>query len=141
MDIGRMVLNRNPSNYFAEVEQAAFSPGNFVPGIASSPDKMLQGRPFAYYDAHRYRLGANYHLLPVNRPKGVETRNYQRDGYMRFDTNGDGSPNYYPNSLGGPEPDPKAAEPAFKTQGNATRQPYTYPNDDFLQPENSSEKS
>ena len=83
MKIGRMVLNRNPSNYFAEVEQAAFSPANFVPGIAASPDKMLQGRLFAYNDAHRYRLGANYHLLPVNAPKGVKADNYQRDGAMR----------------------------------------------------------
>jgi catalase len=92
--VGWMVLNRNPENYFAEVEQAAFSPGNFVPGIASSPDKMLQGRLFAYHDAHRYRLGSNYHLLPVNRPKAMTMENYQRDGYMRFDGNEGGKPNY-----------------------------------------------
>jgi catalase len=134
MDIGRMVLNRNPNNYFAEVEQAAFSPGNFVPGIAASPDKMLQGRLFAYYDAHRYRLGPNYHLLPVNRPKGVEMKNYQRDGYMRFDSNEGGSPNYYPNSFGGPEPDIQDAEPPTQTTGKVARQPYAYPNDDFVQP-------
>jgi catalase len=134
INIGRMVLNRNPDNYFAEVEQAAFSPGNFVPGIAASPDKMLQGRLFAYYDAHRYRLGPNYHLLPVNRPKAVEAANYQRDGYMRFDANGGKGPNYYPNSFAGPEPDIQAAEPQFKVEGNAARQPYTYPHDDFVQP-------
>ena len=134
MDIGRMVLNRNPENYFAEVEQAAFSPGNFVPGIAASPDKMLQGRLFAYYDAHRYRLGPNYHLLPVNRPKASEMKNYQRDGYMRFDSNEGGNPNYYPNSFSGPEPDSEAAEPTFKTGGNVARHPYSYPNDDFVQP-------
>ena len=134
MDVGRMVLNRNPENYFAEVEQAAFSPANFVPGIAASPDKMLQGRLFAYYDAHRYRLGPNYHLLPVNRPKGVEMKNYQRDGFMRFDSNGKGAANYYPNSFNGPEPDMQAAEPTFEVAGVAGRHRYTYPNDDFIQP-------
>jgi catalase len=133
IEVGRMVLNRNPENYFAEVEQAAFSPANFVPGVAASPDKMLQGRLFAYHDAHRYRLGPNYHLLPVNRPKGVPVENYQRDGYMRFDDNGGSGPNYYPNSFGGPEPDIKAAEPAFVVTGKAARQPYTHPNDDFVQ--------
>jgi catalase len=133
MEVGRMVLNRNPTNYFAEVEQAAFSPGNFVPGIAASLDKMLQGRLFAYHDAHRYRLGPNYHLLPVNRPKGVKMMNYQRDGYMRFEANGGSEPNYYPNSFGGPEPDIQAAEPPYEVSGKAARQPYTHPNDDFVQ--------
>ena len=133
IEVGRMVLNRNPENYFVEVEQAAFSPANFVPGIAASPDKMLQGRLFAYHDAHRYRLGPNYHLLPVNRPKGIKVENYQRDGFMRFDVNGGIAPNYYPNSFGGPEPDTQAAEPVFKVSGNAARQPYTHPNDDFVQ--------
>jgi catalase len=134
MEVGRMVLNRNPSNYFAEVEQAAFSPGSFVPGIAASPDKMLQGRLFAYQDAHRYRLGPNYLLLSVNRPKGVKVENYQRDGLMRFDENGGGTPNYYPNSFGGPEPDIQTAEPTYKVEGNSARQPYTHPNDNFTQP-------
>jgi catalase len=136
IDIGKMVLNRNPSNYFAEVEQAAFSPGNFVPGIGASPDRMLQGRLFAYHDAHRYRLGPNYLLLPVNQPKGVKVKNYQRDGYMRFDGNFSDEPNYYPNSFGGPEPNPEAAEPAFEISGQVARQPYTHPNDDFVQPGN-----
>ena len=134
IEVGKMVLNRNPANYFAEVEQAAFSPGNFVTGIGASPDKMLQGRLFAYHDAHRYRLGPNYLLLPVNQPKGVKVKNYQRDGYMRFDGNEGDAPNYYPNSFGGPEPDAKAAEPAFEVSGNVSRQPYTHPNDDFVQP-------
>lgn len=134
MEVGKMVLNQNPTNYFAEVEQAAFSPGNFVPGISTSLDKMLQGRLFAYPDAHRYRLGPNYFLLPVNRPKGVKTMNYQRDGYMRFDSNGDGAPNYYPNSFGGPEPSIKTAEPFYMISGKATRQEYIHPNDDFMQP-------
>jgi len=111
--VGRMVLNRNPVNYFTEVEQSAFSPGNFVPGIAASPDKMLQGRLFSYHDTHRHRLGPNYHLLPVNSAKAADVNNYQRDGSMRFDDNGKGSPNYYPNSFGGPGPEPAGAEPAF----------------------------
>ena len=136
MEVGKMVLNRNPSNYFAEVEQAAFSPGNFVPGITASLDKMLQGRLFAYQDAHRYRLGPNYHLLPVNRAKAVTTMNYQRDGNMRFDSNGGGTPNYYPNSFGGPEPDIQTAEPFYEVSGKVARQPYTHPNDDFVQPGN-----
>jgi catalase len=131
-----MVLNRNPANYFSEVEQAAFSPGNFVPGITTSPDKMLQGRLFAYHDAHRYRLGTNYLLLPVNRSKGVKIENHQRDGYMRLDENGGSSPNYYPNSFGGPEPDVQAAEPVFDASGKVSRQPYKHPNDDFMQPGN-----
>jgi len=134
MEVGKMVLNRNPDNYFAEVEQAAFSPGNFVPGIAASLDKMLQGRLFAYQDAHRYRLGPNYHLLPVNRPKAVKAMNYQRDGYMRFDSNGNGAPNYYPNSFGGPEPDIQTAEPIYQISGKVARQAYTHPNNDFVQP-------
>ena len=131
--VGRMVLDRNPENYFADVEQAAFSPGNLVPGIAPSPDKMLQGRLFSYHDTHRHRLGPNYHLLPVNSAKAASESNYQRDGFMRFDSNGGGSPNYYPNSFGGPAPEPEAAAPAFEVSGKAARQRYTHPNDDFVQ--------
>ncbi len=101
-EVGRMVLNRNPENYFTDVEQAAFNPANFVPGIGPSPDKMLQGRLFAYGDAHRYRLGINHTLLPVNRPHVTESNNYGRDGAMRFDGNGGQYKNYEPNSFGGP---------------------------------------
>ncbi len=133
IEVGRMVLNQNPENYFAEVEQAAFSPGNFVPGITASPDKMLQGRLFAYPDAHRYRIGPNYHLLPVNRPKAMTMNNFQRDGYMRFDGNEGDKPNYYPNSFNGPEPQIDASEPPFEVSGKAARQKYTHPNDDFVQ--------
>jgi catalase len=133
MPVGRMVLNRNPENYFAEVEQAAFSPGSLVPGIATSPDKMLQGRLYSYHDTHRHRLGPNYHLLSVNSPRAAPANNYQRDGFMRSDSNGGGGPNYYPNSFGGPAPDPTAAEPAFEVSGSAARQRYTHPNDDFVQ--------
>jgi catalase len=128
-----MVLNRNPENYFAEVEQAAFSPGNFVPGIAASLDKMLQARIHSYHDAHLYRLGPNYQLLPINAPKATVMNNYQRDGYMRFDDNGAGGPNYYPNSMGGPEPQYGVGEPPFEISGIAGRQEYTHPNDDFVQ--------
>ena len=131
--IGRLVLDRNPENYFADVEQAAFSPGNFVPGIGPSPDKMLQARLFSYPDTHRHRLGPNYHLLPVNAAKAAKVDSYQRDGAMRFDGNAGSGPNYWPNSFGGPAPDPSAAEPPQAVSGVAARQPYTYPNDDFVQ--------
>jgi catalase len=132
--IGKLVLNRNPLNYFAEVEQAAFCPGNLVPGIAASPDKMLQARLFSYHDTHIHRLGPNYHLIPVNRPKNAPENSYQRDGFMRVDENGGGGPNYWPNSFGGPEPDPTTGEPPFEVSHLAARHPYSHPNDDFEQP-------
>jgi catalase len=132
--IGKMVLNRNPVNYFAEVEQSAFCPGNLVPGIAASPDKMLQARLFSYHDTHLHRLGPNYHLIPVNAPKFAPENSYQRDGFMRVDPNGAGGPNYWPNSFGGPEPDPAAAEPPFEISGHGKRSPFSFPNDDFVQP-------
>ncbi|MBN1271321.1 MAG: catalase [Candidatus Aminicenantes bacterium] len=131
--VGKLVLNRNPVNYFAEVEQAAFCPGNLVPGIAASQDKMLQARLFSYHDTHIHRLGPNYHLLPVNAPKNAPETSYQRDGFMRTGNNGGGGPNYWPNSFGGPEPDPAASEPAFKVSEVAARTPYPHPNDDFQQ--------
>ncbi|AFV23433.1 catalase [Methanolobus psychrophilus R15] len=131
--IGKLVLNRNPDNYFAEVEQAAFSPANLVPGIGISPDKMLQARVFSYHDTHIHRLGPNYNLIPVNRSKNSPEASYQRDGFMRVDGNGGSGPNYWPNSFGGPAPDSKALEPAFKISGMAARTPYTHPNDDFVQ--------
>jgi catalase len=96
MEVGKLVLHRTPDNFFAEVEQAALDPANFVPGIGPSPDRMLQARLFAYGDAHRYRVGINNTQLPVNSPKGVKggARNYGRDGAMRFDGNGGRGPNY-----------------------------------------------
>lgn len=102
--VGRLVLDRNPDNYFAHVEQAAFDPAELVPGVGPSPDRMLQARLFAYGDAHRYRLGTNHTLLPVNAPRGVAggARNYGRDGFMAFGANGGRSANYEPNSRGGP---------------------------------------
>jgi catalase len=134
--VGKLVLNRNPINYFAEVEQAAFCPGNLVPGIAASPDKMLQARLFSYHDTHLHRLGPNYHLLPVNSPKNAPENSYQRDGFMRVDANGGGGPNYWPNSFAGPEPEPTAGEPPFEVSGMAGRHSFNHPNDDFVQPGN-----
>jgi len=136
IEVGKLVLNRNPENYFAEVEQAAFGPQNLVPGIAASPDKMLQGRLFSYHDTHLHRLGPNYHLLPVNAPKNATENSYQRDGAMRTDQNGGSGPNYWPNSFNGPEPDISAKEPPIEISGQADRHQYTHPNDDFVQPGN-----
>lgn len=102
--VGRMTLDRNPNNYFAEVEQIAFAPAHLVPGIEPSPDKMLQGRLFSYTDTHRHRLGANYLQLPVNCPYRVSVKNYQRDGPMCVNDNQGSAPNYFPNSFEGPEP-------------------------------------
>ncbi|MFV0237239.1 MAG: catalase [Flavobacteriales bacterium] len=98
IDVGVLELNEIPSNYFADVEQSAFAPTNVVDGIGFSPDKMLQGRIFAYPDAHRYRIGANYNALPVNRCP-FATNHYNRDGAMAFDGNGEDHPNYFPNSF------------------------------------------
>jgi catalase len=111
IDVGVLELNENPNNYFAEVEQSAFAPAHVVDGIGYSPDKMLQGRLLSYPDAHRYRLGANYEQIPVNRcPFAVN--NYQRDGAMRVDGNGGRNPNYFPNSFGNIKPHPSYKEPA-----------------------------
>lgn len=125
IEVGRMVLNRNPENYFAEVEQATFSPGTMVPGVEASPDKMLQGRLFAYSDAHRYRVGANHAALPINRPK-VEVNNYQRDGQMRFDGNGGGSVYYEPNSFSGPKETHENKQTAFQVTGEAEQVSYNH---------------
>jgi catalase len=98
IEVGEIVLNRNPENYFADVEQAAFAPSSVVPGLGFSPDRMLQGRLFAYADAQRYRLGVNYHQIPVNQPVN-QVNHYHRDGYGRNDGNGGATPNYHPNSF------------------------------------------
>jgi len=132
--VGKLVLDRNPENYFAEVEQAAFNPSNLVPGIGVSPDKMLQGRLFSYHDTHLHRLGPNYHLIPVNQAKNAPEMNYQRDGSMRVDNNGGGGPNYWPNSFGGPVPDNVSNEPDILLDGVGGRHEYAHPNDDFAQP-------
>ncbi|WP_392566964.1 catalase [Utexia brackfieldae] len=111
IEVGLMELNRNPDNYFAEVEQAAFAPSNVVPGVGLSPDKMLQGRVFAYADAQRYRIGTNYQQLPINKPV-CPYHNYQRDGAMRLDGNSGGDANYEPNSFDNlPKQQPQYEEP------------------------------
>jgi catalase len=133
LPIGRMVLNRNPENFFAEVEQVAFSPGNFVPGIGASPDPLLQGRLFSYPDTQRHRLGPNFHMLPVNAPKAAVESNYQRDGAMRFDKNGSGSPNYWPNTFSGPAPDPSVVAPPIEVSGMAAHHVFELGDVDFIQ--------
>ncbi|MCI3203819.1 MULTISPECIES: catalase [Pandoraea] len=100
IDVGVLELNRNPENYFADVEQAAFNPGNVVPGIAFSPDRLLQGRLFSYGDTQRYRLGVNHSAIPVNAPKCPFHNSFHRDGAMRVDGNLGGTPNYEPNRYG-----------------------------------------
>ncbi|MFH1068565.1 MAG: catalase [Candidatus Glassbacteria bacterium] len=137
IEVGVMELNKNPDNYFVDIEQAAFSPANVVPGISFSPDKMLQARIFAYADAHRYRLGVNFERLPTNAPRAAAVNNYQRDGYMRFDDNGGASPNYEPNSFGGPKADPAFKEPPLKIRGDADwYEQKRGVDDDYIQPGN-----
>jgi catalase len=133
IEVGKMVLDRNPENYHEDVEQAAFSPGNFVPGIAASPDKMLQGRIFSYHDTHRHRLSGAYHQLPVNKSRARPVNNYQRDGFMRFDGNGGGRPNYWPNSFEATAPDPRVAPPAIDVAGLAQRYDVPLGDVDFVQ--------
>jgi catalase len=129
-----MELNRNPENYFTEIEQAAFSPSNIVPGIGFSPDKMLQARIFSYADAHRHRLGTHYEALPVNAPK-CPVHHYHKDGAMRFFANNPNADAYYePNSFGGPVDRPDLAEPPLKISGEADRHNHRIGNDDFGQP-------
>lgn len=120
--VGKLVLNRNPENYFAEVEQIAFDPSNMPPGIEPSPDKMLQGRLFSYPDTHRHRLGANYLHLPVNCPKSsTHVSNYQQDGPMCIFSAPSTVPNYYPNSFTSPRDDRKCKESTFGTSGDVAR--------------------
>ncbi|MCH8556617.1 MAG: catalase [Balneolia bacterium] len=135
IDVGVMELNRNADNYFTDIENAAYSPSNIVPGIGFSPDKMLQGRIFSYADAHRYRLGTHYEALPVNRPKS-EVNHYHKDGSMRFFRNDTGNPDAYyePNSFNGPAEDPAFNEPPLKISGDADRYNHREGNDDYTQP-------
>ena len=135
IEAGVLELNRNPQNYFAEVEQSAFSPANVVPGIGFSPDRMLQGRLFAYNDAHRYRVGTNYAQLPVNAPK-CPFANNQRDGSMRFDGNGMSAPHYEPNSIAGaPQQSPAHREPAQVLDNPVVdRHSHRVDNDHYSQP-------
>ena len=116
--VGEFELNRNPENYFAEVEQAAFNPGNIVPGIGFSPDKMLQGRLFSYGDAQRYRLGVNHAQIPVNAPK-CPYHSFHRDGAMRVDGNFGSRKHYEPNSFGEWQQQPEFKEPPLALHGAA----------------------
>jgi catalase len=135
IDVGVLELNRNPENYFAEIEQSSFSPSNIVPGIGFSPDKVLQSRIFSYADAHRYRVGTHYEALPVNRPK-VATHTYHMDGSMRFDAPKGTDAFYEPNSFAGPVEDHSAKEPPLRINGDADRYNHRDGNDDYTQPGN-----
>ncbi len=137
IEVGYFELNRNAENYFAEIEQAAFSPSNKVPGIGYSPDRVLQGRLFAYADAHRHRLGTWYEKLPVNAPK-CPVHNYHKDGAMNFFggiSSGNPDAYYEPNSVAGaPVQDPSVAEPPLRIVGDAGRFDHREGNDDYVQP-------
>lgn len=132
IEVGELELNRNPENFFAEVEQAAFNPANIVPGIGFSPDKMLQGRLFSYGDAQRYRLGVNHHLIPVNAPK-CPVNSYHRDGAMRTDGNFGGTIGYEPNSLGEWQEQPDFSEPPLALNGDADHWSEALDENDFKQ--------
>src|SRR5699024_6256635 len=133
--VGTMELNRNPENFFAQIEQAAFSPANMVPGIGMSPDKMLLGRNFAYQDAQRYRIGTNFQQLPVNRPIN-EVHTYNFEGSMWYNHTGSRS-TYAPNSFGDSWSDEEGAvDVSCETDSDLVRQAYTLREDDsdFIQP-------
>ncbi len=133
IEVGVMELNRNPDNYFAEVEQSAFNPANVVPGIGFSPDKMLQGRLFSYGDAQRYRLGVNHHLIPLNAPR-CPVHSYHRDGAMRIDGNHGSTLGYEPNSDGEWQQQPEFSEPALALDGAAAHWDHREDDDYYTQP-------
>jgi catalase len=135
IEVGELTLDRNPENYFAEVEQAAFEPKNIVPGMGYSPDKMLQARLVSYPDAHRYRLGVNYDALPVNKPQ-CPMHTYHRDGTMRFDGNYGAQPNYEPNSFNGPAENPVYRERPRTITGAVDRHNHRSDADYYTQPGN-----
>ncbi len=133
IEVGELVLDRNPVNYFAEVEQAAFEPKNIVRGMGFSPDKMLQARLISYPDAHRYRLGVNYDSLPINTPQ-CPVHTYNRDGAMRFDGNSGSAHNYEPNSFQGPTEDPAFRERPRTITGSVDRHNHRLDSDYYSQP-------
>src|SRR5690242_13036966 len=133
IDVGVIELNRNAGNYFADVEQAAFTPANVVPGIGFSPDRLLQGRLFSYGDAHRYRLGVNHHQIPVNAPR-CPVHSYHRDGAMRTGDNHGGTIGYEPNSRGEWNEQPAFAEPPLMLHGAAARWNHRQDDDYYSQP-------
>ncbi len=132
IEVGEFELNRNPDNYFAEVEQAAFTPANVVPGISFSPDKMLQGRLFSYGDAQRYRLGVNHHQIPINQPK-CPFHSFHRDGAMRVDGNHGSTLHYEPNSYGEWQEQPEFSEPALDINGAADRWNFREDDDNYFE--------
>ena len=135
IEVGYFELNRNPDNYFAEIENAAFSPSNVVPGISWSPDRMLQARVFSYADAHRHRLGTHYETIPVNRPR-CPVHHYHRDGEMNtYGGLASGNPDAYyePNSFGGPVAQASAQEPPLRISGDAARYDHRSGHDDYSQ--------
>lgn len=133
IEVGVMELNRNPENFFAEVEQSAFNPAAVVPGISFSPDKMLQARLFAYSDAQRYRLGVNHHQIPVNAPR-CPVHSFHRDGMMRVDDNHGGTLGYEPNSYGQWQEQPDFKEPALSIEGVADHWNHRVDTDYYSQP-------
>ncbi|QUP52919.1 catalase [Ralstonia syzygii] len=133
IDVGVLELNRNPDNYFAEVEQSAFTPANVVPGIGFSPDKMLQGRLFSYGDTQRYRLGVNHHQIPVNAPKCPFHNSFHRDGAMRTDGNLGSKLNYEPNREGAFAQDRRGEEPPLKLESAAARYDHRVDTDYYSQ--------
>ncbi len=133
IEVGVMELNKNPENFFAEVEQSAFNPANIVPGISFSPDKMLQGRLFAYGDAQRYRLGVNHNHIPVNAPR-CPVHSYHRDGAMRVDGNFGSTIGYEPNSKGEWQEQPDYSEPSLNLSGSAGRWDHREDDDYYSQP-------
>jgi catalase len=133
IEVGVMELSRNPENFFAEVEQAAFNPANIVPGISFSPDKMLQGRLFSYGDAQRYRLGVNHSQIPVNAPR-CPFHSYHRDGQMRVDGNAGGTIGHEPNSEGEWAQQPDFREPPLAIEGGADHWDHRVDEDYFSQP-------
>jgi catalase len=130
--LGKMVLNKNPENYFNEVEQAAFAPSNFVPGIGPSPDRLLQGRLFTYEDTQRHRLGPNHHQIPINQAKNTKVNIYQRDGPMNMDSKNP-YPNYYPNTVNGAAPDMSFTPPAVEVDAVIARHDFDTYEQDFIQ--------
>ena len=133
IEVGVMELNRYPENYFAEVEQAAFSPANVVPGISFSPDRMLQARLFSYGDSQRYRLGVNFNHIPVNAPR-CPFHAYHRDGAMRTDGNLGGTVSYHPNTGGVWSNQPEHAEPPLPLEGDASHHDHYAEDDHWEQP-------
>jgi len=135
IEIGKLVLNRNPINFFAEVEQSAFSPSHLVPGIEASPDKVFQGRLFSYPDTHRYRLGTNYLQIPINRPYRSKVVNFSRDGLMNVTDNGGASPVYNSSYSKGTFENPSLHIARFNVSGSVARTKVRVnnPEDDFVQ--------